>query len=370
MQTMNRRSLLLAGASFGALAASSRLPSAAEPGLGEIAAENGILFGSWVRGSSLVGLPPYAAMVARECRLIVSGVEMQWAAVSPDAMTTNFSKVDAVDGWARVHRMKLRGHALVWHGQVPHWFVDLPDRASAERAMTGHIQTMCRHFAGRIQSWDVVNEAIQASDHRPDGLRKTAFLEKIGPEYLDIAFRAARETDPRALLVLNEFHIEYDIPDHHNRQRALLTLIDGLLKRNVPLDAIGFQSHLALGDNPRFNERMLADFTKEISSRNLKIMITEMDVVDRAAPSDVAVRDAQVAALYKRYLDVMLDNHALVGVVTWGLTDGDSWITRGDSPAFRRTDDLPPRPLPFDADYRQKPCYDAIAQALRAAPKR
>jgi endo-1,4-beta-xylanase len=150
----------------------------------------------------------------------------------------------------------------------------------------------------------------------------------------------------------------------------LLTLIDGLLKRNVPLDAIGFQSHLALGDNPRFNERMLADFTKEISSRNLKIMITEMDVVDRAAPSDVAVRDAQVAALYKRYLDVMLDNHALVGVVTWGLTDGDSWITRGDSPAFRRTDDLPPRPLPFDADYRQKPCYDAIAQALRAAPKR
>jgi endo-1,4-beta-xylanase len=115
---------------------------------------------------------------------------------------------------------------------------------------------------------------------------------------------------------------------------------------------------------------VLAGFVTELSSRNLKIMITEMDVNDRAAPAEIGARDVAVGAAYKSYLDVMLGNRAVVAVVTWGLTDGDSWITRGDLPFFRRTDGAQPRPLPFDADYRPKPCYDSIASAFRAAPKR
>ena len=99
-------------------------------------------------------------------------------------------------------------------------------------------------------------------------------------------------------------------------------------------------------------------------------MVTEMDVVDRSAPSDIAARDAQVAAVYKRFLDAALDNPALIAVMTWGLTDKESWIVRGDLKNFIRSDGLKPRPLPFDDDYRPKPAYDAIANALRAAPVR
>lgn len=336
--------------------------------LGEIAASRGFLYGSPIRLSSLATDRVYSEIVDRECTLYVCA-EMHWRLVAPNPESTNFSIIDAAYKWASEHAKKFRGHALVWHAQTPAWFAELPDRTAAEQALTHHIRTMCRHFAGRVQSWDVVNEAIQNSG-RPDGLRKTVFLEKIGPEYIDIAFRTAREADPRALLVLNEFDIEYDIPDHRNRQRYLLNLIDGLQRRRVPIDAIGFQSHLNWAKNPYFNPRLLADYVAELTNRGLKIMVTEMDVVDRGAPSSIAIRDAEVAAIYKRYLEVMLENRALVAVITWGLTDRDSWITRGDKPAFRRTDGLPPRPLPFDAEYEPKPCYYAIAQAFQAAPVR
>ena len=155
------------------------------------------------------------AVFARECHLVVSGLEMQWRNVSPTPTSTDFSRADAVYSWASDHEIKFRGHALVWHGQAPEWFADLRDRDAATRALRDHVHAMCRHFAGRIHSWDVVNEAIQ----KGDSLRKTVFLEKIGPGYLDVAFRAAREADRHALLTLNEFGVEYDDPDSQQSSR-------------------------------------------------------------------------------------------------------------------------------------------------------
>lgn len=150
----------------------------------------------------------------------------------------------------------------------------------------------------------------------------------------------------------------------------MLDIVDGFRRRNTPIDVIGLQSHLATEYNWKLYDRGLADFLKEISDRGLKIMVTELDVVDRGSPSGIPARDAEVAALYRRYLDVVLDNRATIGVVTWGLTDKDSWITRGDRPEFRRDDGLPARPLPLDDRFRRKPAYDAIAEAFRSAPLR
>jgi endo-1,4-beta-xylanase len=294
---------------------------------------------------------------------------MHWRLVAPTPTATDFSKVDPPEAWARAHDMRFRGHSLVWHLQTPPWFGELPDRGAAVAALKAHIHTMCTHFAGAMQSWDVVNEAIMENGG-VNGLRKTVFLEKIGPEYLDIAFHAAREADDKALLVLNETAVEYDYPRSRQRRRLLLDLIDGFRRRNIPIDAIGIQSHLATRSSAHLDDRSLADFLKEVSDRDLKILVTELDVVDAASPSDVVTRDAEVATMYKRYLDVVLDNKATVAVVTWGLTDRDSWITRGDDPSFRRADGLPARPLPFDDHYARKPAYYTVAEALKAAPAR
>ena len=371
---ISRRALLLAAASSALLSASGPA-SGEEPGLKQIAAAKGLLYGSLIRYSSptakaayVTSDPAYARMTERACSLYVS-IAMFWKIVAPTPDRTDLSRVDPVLAWAQAHGMGFRGTPLVWHSQTPSWYGDLPDRTAAVKAMQERVRVTCARFAGKVQSWDVVNEPILTKGGA-DGLRKNVFFKKIGPDYIDIAFNTAREADPKALLTLNDNSLEYGTATHQERRRALLALVDGLLKRRVPIDAIGIQSHLATQYADRLDEASLAAFLKEISDRGLKIMITEMDVIDRSAPSDVAARDAEVASLYKRYLDVVLANRSVIAVITWGLSDRESWITRGDQAAFRRMDGLPARPLPFDDSYRPKKAYDAIAEALRAAPER
>ena len=109
---------------------------------------------------------------------------------------------------------------------------------------------------------------------------------------------------------------------------------------------------------------------KEISDRGLKIVVSELDVIDTSAPGDVAARDAEVASMYKDYLDVALANPATTTVITWGLADPDSWVSHYAIDEFKRADGLPPRPLPFDGELKPKPAYFAIADAFKAAPGR
>jgi endo-1,4-beta-xylanase len=374
MPELDRRRFILSAASA-ALASVGRAAGGAESGLRQIAASKGLIYGSLVRYSlpanrtgSVLSDPAYARMATRECNLYVS-TNMFWKLVAPTPTLTDLSSVNPVIAWAKARGMAFRGTPLVWHYQTPSWYQALPDRASAIQSLQQRVHSTCARFAGMIQSWDVVNEAILTRGGS-DGLRKSVFFEKIGPEYIDIAFRTAREADPKALLTLNENGIEYATPYNWDRRRALLALVDGLRRRKTPLDAIGIQSHLATGFRDHLDERDLSGFLREISGRGLKIMVTELDVIDRGSPSDIATRDAEVAALYKRYLDIVLDNRAVIAVITWGLTDRESWITRGDLKDFHRSDGLSPRPLPFDDQYRPKKAYDAIAAALGAAPGR
>lgn len=370
MPRFDRRTFLATAVSAAACSGFAAKSSADATGLGDIAAAKGIWFGSWTRGSSLDQDGPYTAMYARECRLIVSGLELHWDAVEPQQNAKEFAEGDAIFNWTLRHGKKFRGHALVWHERLPKWFAGLSGRAAAESALVTHIRVTAGRYAGKTYSWDVVNEAIRLPDGRADGLRNSKLMEQIGPEYLDLAFQAAREADPGALLVLNEYDIELPTEDEPDRFQALLNLVDGFKARNVPIDAIGFQSHLQTKEHSAFDQGELAGRLKALADRGLKVLITEMDMVDRASPSDVAARDADVAAYWRDYLDVMLASPALVAVVTWGLTDKDSWITRGDLPEFKRSDGLPPRPLPFDTEYRPKPVYFAMAEAFKNAPKR
>jgi endo-1,4-beta-xylanase len=343
---------------------------AAGPSLREVSERKGILFGTAIRGSSLLGNPAYSAMINDNCDLIVSAGEMHWAIVAPNKQGTEFRQADQVAGWADAHHVKLRGHALSWHAQAPKWFAELPDRNAATAALQDHVQTMCTHFAGRIYSWDVVNEALQPQPTLQQPMRKSVFLDKIGPDFVEIAFQTARAADPRAVLVYNEYGVELDQPPQRLKQEVLLRYVGDMKRRGVPIDAVGIQSHLRAETMQDFNERRYSDFLRSLAGLGVKIMLTELDVADRGAPGDIAQRDAAVASIYKRYLDVALANRSVTAVVTWSLTDGDSWITRGDMPQFIRADGQSPRPLPFDAQFRRKPACDAIVASIAAAPGR
>jgi endo-1,4-beta-xylanase len=88
-------------------------------------------------------------------------------------------------------------------------------------------------------------------------------------------------------------------------------VIDWLLGQGVPLHALGVQAHLAWRNFTRqFNTNAYRSFLAEVAARGLTILITEMDVLDDGLKADIATRDAGVADVYRRYLDVALDEPA------------------------------------------------------------
>jgi len=371
---LNRRSFIARVAAAGAAGSGfSLLPSIARAEtetLGALAQSKGILFGSWVRGASLDRDRKLTEIVARECKIVTSAVEVFWDTHSHRPGEMDFAQADAMVSWCRAHGIAVQGNNLLWYKRVPVWVKQMTDLKAARKAITDHITETCRHFAGKIHSWDVVNEALRPKDRRPDGLRVPVLVERFGPEFLDWSFAAARAADPSALLVYNEANFEYEMPDQLARRKAMLGLIDRWKAKNVPVDAIGMQSHLRIEWQSKFDETAYAKFLQEVSDRGLQIIISELDVVDRGAPGDIHARDEAVAATYKRFLDVALANRKVTGVITWGLWDTDSWITRGYETSFARPDGLKPRPLLYDDDYRPKAAYGAIADAFRAAPVR
>lgn len=376
MSVFNRRSALLGGIAAAACARTPVYTQASEPGLRELAAAKGIDSGSMVcwksyDGDDSIGRHDgFSQLVQHECAIIVTAMEIFWRFNSNNPGQFDFDGADKMVEWAGSHGEKIRAHNLVWQEETPDWYKGINDRGYAEKMLVEHVTTMCKRYAGKIHSWDVANEVIAPGDGRPDGLRNTVFMEKLGPGYLDLAFHAAREADPKALLVCNDYSFEYDIDNHEAKRRAMLGLIDGFKQRGTPIDAVGIQSHLSVERMPSFNDKVFANFLKEIHDRGLQVMITELDVVDRAAPADIAARDAAVAAVYRQYLAVALDSPAVKTAITWGLADHDSWITHYNMDEFRRLDGLKPRPLPFDDDLKPKPAYTAMAEAFRAAPKR
>jgi len=331
------------------------------------AARCGIRYGSDSDVPIATAPQRYGQMFAEQCDLYAAN--LSWASVTPKRGTPDPAREDPNVAFARAHGIKLTGAHLLWHQQTPHWFSDVASQDEARRAIADHIAAMARHFAGEVYSWNVVNEAMDPQEGRPDGLRHSPLLAKLGPSFIEFGFREARQANPGVLLVYNDYGTEMDIPHDAARRRTMLRLLESLRSRNAPIDAVGLQSHLKM-DGSRFNEKIYRDFLREISGMGLKIMITELDVLDLKTPSDLRQRDQAVADLYSRYLNVVLDELAVVAVVTWGLSDRYTWLTPHSNPNYVREDGTPMRPLPFDAAFNPKPAFYAMLSAFAHAPVR
>ena len=372
----SRRRLLATGLALlgtGAVTLRSLRSRAAETvTLRKLAAEKGLLYGTTVAAAQITGDPPFADLVRQEASLVVAENEMKWQVINRGAPgDDDFAPADTIATFAAANKLVLRGHNLLWYHRTPEWFFDLPDKAAQRQAVVEHIQQLAGRYRGRIHSWDVVNEPIEPKDGRPDGLRTAVFLETLGPEYLDLAYRTARDADPNARLVVNEYDVELDAPEQEARRIALLHLLEGMRRSGTPVDAVGIQAHLTAAGGPPFSASLLRRFLADIASLGLTIQITELDVTDEKVPADLTVRDNLVADTYRRFLNAALDEPAVKMVVTWGLSDRHSWIVRRETyQAKWRIDDAASRPLPFDADLEAKPAFDAIAGAFAHAPER
>jgi len=335
-------------------------PSTAQPRgtLGETALEKGILYGSSVSQKHLSTDIGYADLIARQCKIVTPESELKWKALRPAPNKFVFDDADWIVNWARSHGLLVRGTALVWHEALPRWFGEYARSGNAAALLSSHIKNVMRHFAGKIHSWDVVNEGLTDA-----GLRDTPWLQFLGAEYIDIAFRVAAEADPNAIRVYNQMNIEFTQNDAKRSQ--VLKLLEKLLSKGVPIQALGIQAHLRW-DMGGFNPGKLAAFLKQVTDFGLQIFITEMDVRERDSDIDVNQRDSAVAAFYHEFLGTVLDQKAVKMVISWGLTDRYTWLT-GYAP---RVDHQPVRPLAFDQALAPKPCFNSIARALAATSAR
>jgi endo-1,4-beta-xylanase len=336
-----------------------------EAALRDRAAAKGLIYGAATQPDELKKEADFAASFAQECNALVQIHHLKMAPLRPSPTSYNFAQADALLEFAQSKSMYFRGHALVWHSQLPAWFQANVNSQNAKQILTDHITTVVGRYAGKVHSWDVANEVINPADGRPDGLRNTPWLQLLGPEHIDLAFRTAAVADPKAILMYNDFGLDYDVPAQEAKRAAVLKFLEDLKSKGTPIHAFGMQAHLN-ANSQRFSASRLQSFFQNIASMGLKIMITELDVQDQSLPADITARDAAVAKHYEDYLTVALAEKATLGVLTWGLSDRHTWL----SSFAPRADNLPVRVLPLDADLRRKPAWSAIARAFDNAPPR
>lgn len=370
---MRRRDFLIGA---GALAACSPLPpgvaqSISREGLAAHARRTGRYFGAAVKSRLLREDAAFRAAIVRECDMLVEEYELKRGTTEPKRGQYDFSGADQIIDFAAQHGMRARGHALVWYAANPPWLEPALKAAGdreREELMASYIDVAMRRYAGRIAEWDVVNEALEPNQGRADGMRMDSmWMQAMGEHYIDAAFHLARETDGKATLFLTDFGLEHDSPRCERRRTAMLKLLDRLMARGVPIDAIGIQGHLKPFKEP-FDDRRFAAFLQTLSGYGLGLSITEFDIADRGGPPNPAKRDQEVAAVAKAFLDVALDNPAMGSILCWGLSDRYSWLS--NFPEYKWPDGQLSRGLPLDAGMTRKPLWDAIAAAFDAAPPR
>lgn len=276
----------------------------------------------------------YASTAAREYDIVTPENSMKMDYLNPEPGRYQFAATDNLVAFANANGMSVHGHPLVWYRQLPAWITSSAV-ADRETHMREYISRVMSRYAQDVSVWDVVNEPLNS-----DGtLRESVWFEAMGASYIDTAMQEARNLSSTAALLINEFDIGFS----GRKFDGLLTLIDDMQSREIPLDGIGFQLHLFTSFD-QFEE-LRANFAA-IASRNLDIYITELDVSLTGGAGS-----AQQADVYRQIVDICLQQERCKAIQTWGLTDQYS---------FRSIFD----PLLFDRAYQAKPAFGAVQEAL------
>ena len=349
---MRRRDVLLsAGLVLGSAACALHHPiDTGAPALRELAARRHLEIGVAVSAGALHDDPLYRQWLGRQFSLVSTENALKFGPLRPAPNRYDFRDADAIVAFAGSHRMRVRGHTLVWKRQLPGWLTDgVFTRDGLLAILREHILHVVGRYRGRVYAWDVVNEALR--DSVPAGaavegaLRPNFWFRGIGPEYIELAFRWAHEADPGALLFYNEARAEALGP----RSDALYALVRRLLERGVPLHGVGLQMHLAAQAPP--DTASVAANMRRLAALGLEIQVTEMDVALAKAGGAPDEQLAKQAAIYRDVLRTCLSVTRCTAFVMWGMTDRYTWR-------------YPDIPLVLDRSYRPKPAFGALQEAL------
>lgn len=302
-------------------------------------------------------------MLKSQFSSITAEFEMKPQFIAPTEGVYDWTATDVLVDFAERNNIQIRGHALVWHDSTPDYFFE-GTNAEIKARLEDYITTVMTRYKGRIRFWDVVNEVITDDDNAVLPYRQSNWYEAVGgPEYIDWAFEAARKADPSAFLFINDYSTE--LPEKRAR---LLTVVQDLKDRNIPLDGVGHQMHL-FAPKSDMSEVLQAVDDVDNMFEGLTNHITELDISVYADPGscyetntncdadygdnlppEIARRQTQ---MYRTAFDGFAARSSVTSVTVWGLKDSDSWLNT--NPVTRTN-----YPLLYDRDGNAKPAFRAI----------
>lgn len=316
------------------------------------------------------GIKSHADLLIAQVNGLVAENAMKWERIHPfagdDLSAYSFADADAIADFAAAHKMKLRGHTLIWHKQTPKWVFEdkggspVP-KAELNSCMEAHIWTLLAHFRGKIYCWDVVNEALSDG---PEIWRTNSPWHRIAgsdddgdgiPDYIVKAFRSARAADPAVKLLYND----YDIDAGSKLEKAVM--LAQKLKSLGLIDGIGIQGHWSIYSP---DEDSVRRALRRFSSLGLEVQITELDLsmfrrgdassLQSLPPALEELQAARYGALFRVFREEAAAGN-LAGVTFWGIADDHTWLD--DFPVKSRKD----WPLLFDSSQKPKKAFKAIA---------
>ena len=322
---------------------------------------------------------PRAELAAAQFNCLTPENCMKWDATEPQEGKFNFGPGDDLVKYAQKNKMKIHGHTLIWHSQTPQWVFQGENGQPATRElvlkrMKNHIEGVMKHYKGKVDAWDVVNEAFNE-----DGtLRNSQWKRIVGDDFIEKAFEFARAADPSAKLVYNDYNA-----DTPSKRDGIAKLAKELKKKGL-IDAVGMQGHYLL-DYP--SSKQIEEAIKKYADAGVKVMVTEMDVdvlprsngrvtadisatqeyQEKNNPYTKGLPDEVNKKLADRYEDIfkvfLKHSKDMYSVTIWGLDDGTSWLN--GFPVRERTN----HPLLFDRQLKAKPCYDALVNLKQPKKK-
>ena len=302
--------------------------------LRKLAADKGLFYGTTISARQIAGDPRFIDLVLQQTGMVVAENEMKWQVMNHGARgDDDYGPADTIAAFALENDLALRGHNLLWYHRTPSWFFDLDSREEIESALVERIRLLAGRYRGRCTAG---TSSTNRSSPRTAGRTVCApgFSSRCSGRTIRSRLRTAREADPAARLVVNEYDVELDTPEQEVRRTALLNLLERMRRSGTPVDAVGVQAHLSCAGGPPFSAARLRRFLAELAGLGLAIQITELDVTDEKAPADETVRDRLVADAYSRFLEPVLDEPAVKVVVTWECRVGTAGLS-GERPMNR-----------------------------------
>jgi len=333
---------------------------------------NDFYMGAALNANHINGTDTLALKVLqKEFNTITPENVMKWMYIHPERDSFYFDMVDKYVALGEKNDMHIVGHTLVWHSQIASWMNEITDSTEMANYMKAHINTIVNRYKNRINSWDVVNEALN-----DDGtLRESLFLKVMGEGYIEQAFKLAATADPEAELVYNDYNLS-----NSEKRAGLVRLVKQLKANGAKIDAIGMQGHYGL------TSPSIEDIEKSIltyADLDVKVLITELDISILPNPWDLEgaaveqnydqlkgdslmnpypnpdnLPDSVKMKIAKRYEDIFslfLKHKDKISRVTfWGVNDGQSWLNNW--PIKGRTN----YPLLFDRKFKPKKAYKSV----------